>query len=230
MTSDVHESINESKRHQSCMSQPISHKAHLYLASPPISRSTASLHLSRGILSTMGLMLCRDANWNISRIRARPPTQLPTTLNSAILINRTSNLCDSENDRPILSVKRPTEHLKNTQDTQRPPTQLLHATQEASHARSSVKFGRKGLNSGRQGWLQGTHCFVASPRNSCHTTKCMHKCSSLSCQMQADPNKPQPNPRQHPIVSVYVGPSRSSMSGHTFFMQLACVACGLCVM
>ena len=70
--------------HQSCMSQPISHdwyhKAHLYLASPPISRSTASLHLSRGILSTMGLMLCRDANWNISRIRARPPTQLPTTL------------------------------------------------------------------------------------------------------------------------------------------------------
>lgn len=124
----MHESTNQSQ-------------THLYLASPPISRSTASLHLSRGILSTMGLMSCRDANWNISRIRARPPTQLPTTLNSAILINRASSLCDSENDRPILSVKRPTEHLKNTQDTQHPPTQLLHATQEASHARSSVKVG-----------------------------------------------------------------------------------------
>ena len=53
---------------------------HLYLAFPAISLSTASLHCSKGILSTMGLMLWRAARWNISRIWARPPTQLPTTL------------------------------------------------------------------------------------------------------------------------------------------------------
>ncbi len=131
--------------HQSCVSQPISHKAHLYLALPPISRSTASLHLSRGILSTMGLMSCRDANWNISRIRARPPTQLPTTLDLTIYWSIAHQICVTHEmigPHWACLVKWLTVHLKHTWDTQHPPTQLVQLMREASGARSWVKFGK----------------------------------------------------------------------------------------